>query len=82
MSHQASGGQAPGGDPRDPVGQPMPQSGRPDRASALLLSSLRWYGIGLLVFSAYAFSFIHGDDISVDLFHHQDVPVIALTVAR
>lgn len=80
MSHQASSGKTPDGDPNDPVGQPMPRSGRTEPEGEILFSSLRWYAVGLLVFSAYAFSFIHGDDISVDLFHRQDLPVIALTV--
>ena len=46
-----------------------------------LVGVLRRYAFGMFALAAYALAVIHGDNLSITLFHHQDVLVIGLVVA-
>lgn len=63
------------------IGLPRPGSEHPDRERSMLIGGLRRYAVGLLVLTVCALIAIHGEDISIDLFHRQDAPVIGVTVA-
>jgi len=85
MSNPTPGTGSPDGEPTAQAGgKPRPGFAHPGGERSLFVGAVRRYAVGLLILSTYAFcalAVIRGVDLSIALFHRQDVPVIGVTVA-